>query len=63
MSLAPLDNLVRIGQLKAEPAAQAEADGLLRSGKVRLRDAGNSSLGLESPMDRTSALHQGEERH
>lgn len=51
MSLTPLDNLVRIGQLKAEPTAQAEVDGLLRSGKVRLRDAGNSSLGLESRFD------------
>lgn len=51
MSLAPLDNLVRIGQLKAEPAAQTEFDGLLRSGKVRLRDAGNAGLGLESRFD------------
>jgi len=51
MSLAPLDNLVRIGKLKAEPAAQAEFDGLLRSGKVRLQDAGKSSLGLESRFD------------
>lgn len=51
MSLAPLDKLVRIGQLKAEPAARAEFDGLLRSGKVRLRDAGNASLGLESRFD------------
>ncbi|MGP1665190.1 MAG: hypothetical protein ACTS5I_04620 [Rhodanobacter sp.] len=51
MSLSPLDNLVRIGRLKAEPAAQTEFDGLLRSGKVRLRDAGNGSLGLESRFD------------
>jgi len=27
---------------------QTEFDGLLRSGRVRLRDAGNGSLGLES---------------
>ena len=51
MSLAPLDNLVRIGRLKAEPAAQTEFDGLIHSGKVRLRDAGNGSLGLESRFD------------
>ncbi|MFH1604259.1 MAG: hypothetical protein ABIH03_10175 [Pseudomonadota bacterium] len=51
MSLAPLDNLVRVGQLKAEPPAQTEFDGLLRSGKIRLRDAGNGSLGLESRFD------------
>ena len=35
MSLPPLDNLVRIGQLKAEPPSQAEFDGLSRSGQVR----------------------------
>ena len=35
MSLAPLDNLVRAGKLKAEPAAQAEIEGLLRSGQNR----------------------------
>jgi len=41
MPLPPLDNLVRIGQLKAEPPAQAEFDGLVRSGQVRLADAAN----------------------
>jgi len=51
MSTSPLDNLVRIGQLKAEPPAQAEFDGLLRSGQVRLRDAQIESLGLESRFD------------
>lgn len=51
MLLPQLDNLVRIGQLKAEPAAQAEFDGLLRSGKVRLRDAGNGSVSLDSRFD------------
>ena len=29
MSTSPLDNLVRIGQLKVEPPAKAEFDGLL----------------------------------
>ena len=51
MPLPPLDNLVRIGQLKAEPPAQAEFDGLVRSGQVRLADAANAVLSLESRFD------------
>ena len=51
MTSSPLDNLVRIGKLKAEPPAQAEFDGLVRSGLVRLRDAENASLSLESRFD------------
>jgi len=51
MPLPPLDNLVRIGQLKAEPPAQAELDGLIRSGRVRLTDAANVTLNLESRFD------------
>lgn len=51
MPSAPLDNLVRIGQLKVEPAAQAEIDGLVRSGRVRLKDAQNPALELESRFD------------
>lgn len=51
MALSPLDNLVRIGTLKAEPPAQAEFDGLVRSGLVRLRDAENGTLSLESRFD------------
>lgn len=51
MPLSPLDNLVRIGQLKAEPPAQAEFDGLVRSGQVRLADAANNTLSLESRFD------------
>jgi hypothetical protein len=47
----PLDNLVRIGQLKAEPPAQSEFDGLVRSGRVRLVDAMNATLSLESRFD------------
>lgn len=46
-----LDNLVRIGQLKAEPAARAELDGLLRSGAARIKDAENEQLSLESRFD------------
>jgi len=48
MTSSPLDNLVRIGKLKAEPPAQAE---LVRSGLVRLRDAENAALSLESRFD------------
>ncbi len=51
MSSAQLDNLVRIGKLKAEPAAQAEFDGLVRSGLVRLDDAETTTLRLESRFD------------
>lgn len=51
MPLPPLDNLVRIRELKAEPPAQAEFDGLVRSGRVRLTDAANTALSLESRFD------------
>lgn len=46
-----LDNLVRIGQLKAEPYAQSEFDGLVRSGSVRLKDAQDARLSPESRFD------------
>jgi hypothetical protein len=39
-----LDNLVKIRQLKAEPAANEEITGLQRSGAARLVDAKNESL-------------------
>jgi hypothetical protein len=45
------DNLVKIRQQKAEPAANEEITGLLRSGKVRLADARNESLSEESRFD------------
>lgn len=51
MPLEPLDNLVKLGSLKAEPAAQAEMDGLMRSGRARLKDADNAALSLESRFD------------
>ena len=51
MPLTQLDNLVRAGQLKAEPPAQSEIDGLVRSGRVRLLDAGKASLNIESRFD------------
>jgi len=46
-----LENLVRIRQLKAEPATKEEIAGLLRSGTVRLADAKNESLSQESRFD------------
>ena len=46
-----LENLAKIGQLKREPAAQAEVDGLVLSGRKRLKDAGNASNALESRFD------------
>ncbi len=51
MTSSALDNLVRIGKLKAEPTTQEELDGLIRSGEVRLRDAENTALALESRFD------------
>ena len=46
-----LDNLVRIGKLKAERPAQSEIEGLLRSGQSRLTDAERADLSLESRFD------------
>lgn len=46
-----LENLVRIRKLKAEPATEQDITGLLRSGTVRLADAKNESLSLESRFD------------
>jgi uncharacterized protein (UPF0332 family) len=51
MTQRELDNLVRIGQLKPESPAQAELDGLLRSGRRRLADAERTELSLESRFD------------
>jgi hypothetical protein len=47
MTLSPLDNLVRIGQLKAEPRNEAEVRRLLVMARTRLDDAGLGSLSLE----------------
>ncbi|HEX6097824.1 MAG TPA: hypothetical protein VF432_15975 [Thermoanaerobaculia bacterium] len=46
-----LDNLVAVGDLKAETPAGAEIEGLIRSGEKRLRDAENESLAIESRFD------------
>lgn len=46
-----LDSLVRVGNLKAEAVTQTEFEGLVRSGKARLKDASNTSLSIESQFD------------
>jgi len=48
---SPLDNLVAISKLKAEAPAQDELDGLMHSGRVRIKDAENEALSLESRFD------------
>ena len=51
MSLANLDNLVRVGKLKREPPAASELEGLLRSGLARLHDAEGEGLSLDGRFD------------
>jgi hypothetical protein len=46
-----LTNLVRIGSLKQESGSQAEFDALMHSARVRLDDARNKRLALESRFD------------
>ncbi len=51
MAHEKLDNLVKIGQLKAEETTPEEIKGLIRSGIVRLQDSKNDSLSVESRFD------------
>ena len=51
MNRQALDNLVRIGRLKAEPAEEGGLQGLVRSGIRRLDDAARAELSLESRFD------------
>jgi len=51
MPLRQLDNLVRIGKLKTEPRSKDELEGLLRSGRVRLKDCSLDSLSRDSKFD------------
>jgi hypothetical protein len=44
MSQDELDNLVRIGRLKAEPGSRNEFAGMVKSARTRLADAQNESL-------------------
>ncbi len=49
---SPLENLTGAGKpLRSEPPDEAETDGLIRSGKARLKDAGNAQLSMESRFD------------
>lgn len=47
----PLANLARIGKLKTEPPDARERAGLLHSATVRLQDARQTILSLESRFD------------
>lgn len=46
-----LENLMRSGNLKAEPPDRAECEGLLRSAIDRLKDAHNPALSFASRFD------------
>jgi hypothetical protein len=46
-----LENLAKVGQLKREPADAREFEGLCRSARVRLADAHNAALSIESRFD------------
>jgi len=50
-SLAELENLVRIGKLKREPASPRELQGLSESALARLTDAGREDLSFDSRFD------------
>jgi len=51
MGIEKLDNLVAIGQLKAEQAEDVELAGMMSSGRARLTDAERSELSFESRFD------------
>ena len=51
MSKAELDNLLRIGRLKTEPASRGEFMGMLDAARKRLVDAQNNSLDPDSRFD------------
>ena len=51
MTSVELERLVTIGQLKREAPSAHELEGLQRSGTVRLADAENAALSLESRFD------------
>ena len=46
-----LENLLRSGGLKAEPPDRKECEGLMRSAKDRMRDAGTAQLSFSSRFD------------
>lgn len=49
--MAELENLAKIGKLKAEPASAAEFQGLVLSGSARLKDAASAALSVDSKFD------------
>ena len=51
MNKDKLEALVKIKLLQTEDANVGEVESLIESGKVRLRDAGNCDLGIESRFD------------
>lgn len=51
MTSQNLENLVKTGHLKREPGDPKEFAGLVRSARVRLADAHNSTLSMESRFD------------
>ncbi|MCH8176158.1 MAG: hypothetical protein IIC59_13365 [Proteobacteria bacterium] len=51
MAHEKLDNLVKVGKLKAEDSTDEEIHGLIRSGLARLSDARNKTLNIESRFD------------
>jgi hypothetical protein len=51
MSKRELENLAKIGKLKAESGTRAEFDGLAGSARKRLADAQNENLSAESRFD------------
>lgn len=57
MSLAELDNLVRIGQLKTEPRNASEVKRMLHMAQTRLNDAKLGGLSLDGRF--TSAYNAG----
>ncbi|MPZ40836.1 MAG: hypothetical protein GEU95_22845 [Rhizobiales bacterium] len=48
MGKQELDNLVKIGSLKAEPPTRKEFDAMVASARVSLADAQNESIGTDS---------------
>ncbi len=51
MAKQELDNLVRIGSLKAEAASRSEYDGMIKSARRGLTDAQNESIETDSQFD------------
>ena len=48
MTIQELENLVRVGQLRSEPCAQSEFDGLMKAGRTGMADARNEALAPQS---------------